>query len=73
MYESNLDFLYTSEVDLKKFNFTICLKEFNFRQQDIHKQTFNGVFKNYMNLEKFQKQSGIFGQTDSAYWEFEIK
>ena len=39
-----------------------------FKANDIRKHLENGVFKGYMNLQKFQEQSGIVGQADSAYW-----
>lgn len=54
VYENNLDFLYTRDnIDLTNFNFTIYLKQFVFQSNDLRQHCVDGVFKNYMNLQKF--------------------
>lgn len=62
VFENNLDFLYTTQkMDLSNFNFTVHLKNMEFKANDIRQHLTNGVFKGYMNLQKFQEQSGIIG------------
>ena len=75
VYENNLDFIdNTEKLNLKKFNLTLQLKQFQFKFDDLSKHVNSqGIFKDFINVAKFLQKSGTWSASKNAYWEMDIE